>query len=83
MFIELKKYMDFHFTSEENVAASLLLPGVPSLQERHMELMDEFDHRVRGLQDGNETFDKFLQFLFEWFAGHTYNEDKKFFKGGW
>jgi hemerythrin-like metal-binding protein len=81
---ELQKFMDFHTLSEENIATSLSLPGVPRLRERHVILMDEFDHHATQLQDGVETFDKFLQFLFEWFAGHTYHEDREFFKGnGW
>ena len=36
---ELKKYADFHFTSEENIATSFNLPGIVGHHQRHSELI--------------------------------------------
>ena len=78
---ELKKYADFHFTSEENIATSLNLPEVISAHhQRHLELLEEFNHHAEDLANGSKTIDEFLGFLTDWFIGHTIYEDKKLFK---
>ena len=81
LIIELKKYADFHFTSEENIATSHNLPEViSSHHQRHLELLEEFNHHAEDLAKGLKTIDKFLDFLTDWFIGHTIYEDKKLFK---
>ncbi len=77
---ELRKYTDFHFTSEENIATSCNLPGVSGHHQRHMELLEEFNHRAKDLSKGLTTVDDFLGFLTDWFVGHTIYEDQKLFK---
>ena len=77
---ELRKYADFHFTSEENIATSCNLPGVSSHHQRHSELLEEFNHRAEDLNKGLTTVDEFLGFLTDWFVGHTIYEDQKLFK---
>ncbi len=80
LIIELKKYADFHFTSEENIAISLSIPGVSTHHDRHMELIAEFNHRSEELEKGTKSIDEFLSFLIDWFSGHTFFEDQKLFK---
>jgi len=78
---ELKKYADFHFTSEENIATSHNIPeDISSHHQRHLELLEEFDHHAEDLDNGLKTIDEFLGFLTDWFIGHTIYEDKKLFK---
>jgi hemerythrin-like metal-binding protein len=77
---ELEKYVDFHFTSEENIATSLNLPGVSGHHERHRELLEEFNHHADDLHSGAQTVEEFLNFLTDWFIGHTVYEDQKLFK---
>ena len=78
---ELKKYADFHFSSEENIAISLNLPEVMSEHhQRHLELLEEFNHHAEDLANGSKTIDEFLGFLTDWFIGHTVYEDQKLFK---
>ena len=50
LIIELKKYADFHFTSEENIATSCNLSGVSGHHQRHLELLEEFNHRAEDLK---------------------------------
>ena len=77
---ELKKYADFHFTSEENIATSCNLSGVSGHHQRHLELLEEFNHHAEDLKNGLKTVDEFLEFLTDWFVGHTIYEDQKLFK---
>jgi hemerythrin-like metal-binding protein len=77
---ELRKYADFHFTSEENIATSCNLPGVSDHHQRHKELLEEFNQHAEELNKGMKTVDQFIGFLTEWFMGHTIYEDQKFFK---
>ena len=77
---ELKKYIDFHFTSEENIAAShSITENIRDHQQRHSELLEEFDHRAEDLDRGLKTIDEFIEFLSDWFVGHTIYEDQKLF----
>ena len=76
---ELRKYADFHFTSEENIATSCNLQGVSAHHQRHLELLEEFNHHAEDLNKGLITVDQFLGFLTDWFVGHTVYEDQKFF----
>ena len=80
LIIELKKYADFHFTSEENIATSFNLPGVSGHHQRHLELLEEFNHHAGDLNRGSKTADEFLEFLTDWLIGHTMYENKKLFK---
>lgn len=77
---ELRKYADFHFTSEENIATSCNLPGVSAHHQRHQELLGEFNRHAENLKKGSQSVDEFLGFLTNWFIGHTVYEDQKLFK---
>ena len=77
---ELKKYADFHFTSEENIATSFNLSGIIGHHQRHSELLEEFNHHADDLHKDLKTIDEFLGFLTDWFIGHTVYEDQKLFK---
>ena len=74
------EYTDFHFTLEENIATSCNLPGVSGHHQRHLELLEEFNHRAENLSKGLTTVDDFLGFLTDWFVGHTIYEDQKLFE---
>ena len=80
LIVELRKYAEFHFTSEENIATSCNLPGVSSHHQRHLELLEEFNHHAADLDKGSKTADEFLEFLTDWLIGHTVYEDKKLFQ---
>lgn len=81
LFLEIVKYADFHFTSEENIAFTCKLPGLQKHHERHAELLDELKHHIEDLLAGSYSADDFTSFLINWFTGHTVYEDKKFFQG--
>ena len=75
--MELKKYADFHFTSEANMAVPrCLAEDIRSHRQCHSELLEEFDHRAQDLEKDLTTIDEFLDFLSDWFVGHTIYEDQ-------
>ena len=76
---ELRKYADFHFTSEENIATSRNLQGISVHHQRHQELLEEFNHHAEDLEKGLISVGQFLVFLTDWFVGHTVYEDQKLF----
>lgn len=80
LILELAKYADFHFTSEENLAKSLSLTGVGRHHELHTELLDQFTDNSNKLATGEMSYKDFFQFLIEWLVGHTYYEDQQLFK---
>ena len=80
LIIELHKYADFHFTSEENIAISCGLPGVESHHQLHLELLADLSQYAENLDSGLKTIDEFLEFITDWFLVHTQHEDRKFFK---
>jgi hemerythrin len=80
LIIELLKYADFHFTSEENIATSSGLTGVRGHQQLHLRLLKELNQNAEELDNGLKTNDEFLEFLTDWFLVHTIHEDRKFFK---
>ena len=77
--IELHKYADFHFTSEENIAISFGIPGVNQHHQLHIELIEELNQHVENLENGLKTIDEFLEFITDWFLVHTQHEDRKLF----
>jgi hemerythrin-like metal-binding protein len=80
---EIRKYADFHFTSEENIAfACGKIVGLHSHHERHQELLTELHDHTSDLLKGHYTVEEYIQFLHEWFVGHTIREDRLFFGGG-
>ena len=80
LIIELHKYADFHFTSEENIATSCGLSGVKSHHQLHLKLLKELNRNAEDLDNGSKTIDEFLEFITDWFLVHTIHEDRKFFK---
>jgi hemerythrin-like metal-binding protein len=80
LILELNKYADFHFTSEENIAISCGLPGVKSHHQLHLQLLEELNHYAGELDSGSKTIDEFLEFITDWFLVHTQHEDRKFFE---
>ncbi len=79
LFAELRAYAVFHFISEENIAVELGLTGLPGHQERHQEMLAELDERIVQHLDDHCTSHDIVEFLYHWFAGHTYHEDQKLF----
>lgn len=71
--MEIEKYAEFHFISEENFMMRIEYPDFKKHQIQHFELLEQFNL---------EKFDKlglenFYDFIKDWFINHTVAEDIK------
>jgi hemerythrin len=80
LMVELQKYAEFHFVSEENIAVSIGLSGVDDHHKIHIQVLDDLNHYAKNLDSGLKTIDEFLEFITDWFLVHTQHEDRNFFK---
>lgn len=74
---EIAKYADFHFVSEENIMAEYQYPDLKQHAYLHHVLLSEVKNKYYQFEHCNIGADEVFEFLFEWFALHTSNEDKK------
>jgi hemerythrin len=79
LLLELRKYADFHFLSEEILALRQGRFGVNEHHERHAELLAELDSRANAIVNYSKSDEGLFQFLKDWFVGHTYYEDRILF----
>ena len=79
LLLELQKYAEFHFVSEENYADQLGVSGIQKHRERHQELIKEIARHTKDLRNGEYSVERYLLFLFNWLIGHTMVEDKALF----
>ena len=77
---ELINYAHFHFVSEENIAYSKgFVSELDNHRQRHTQLLIDLRQKATHMLGGDNSPEEFLEFLYGWFAGHTLNEDRKFF----
>lgn len=74
---EVVKYAEFHFLSEENIMEEVGYPELEFHRKLHLDLMSSIANFAHDLAVGKASYEDFVSFLFEWFALHTSNEDKK------
>lgn len=73
---EIYKYADFHFLSEENIMADVHYPHLPEHREHHRRLLAELQDVIVQCGSGFGMGEA-VGFLFQWFALHTSQEDKR------
>jgi len=71
--IEIEKYAEFHFISEENFMLRINFPEYKQHQIIHLDLLEQLN-LAKHIQN---DFSEFLGFLYKWFSNHTVFEDKK------
>ncbi len=74
---EIRKYADFHFTSEENIMEDVGYPDFEEHKRLHQMLMVQLDGAIYDFHHGAQTAEEIVSFLFQWFALHTTREDKR------
>ena len=79
LIIELHKYAEFHFASEENIAISCGIPGVDDHHQLHIDLLADLNQYAEKLDNGLKTIEEFIEFITVWFLVHTQHEDRKLF----
>ena len=71
--IEIEKYAEFHFISEENFMLRINFPEYKRHQIIHLDLLEQLN-LAKHIQN---DYSEFLSFLYKWFSYHTVFEDKK------
>jgi hemerythrin len=74
---EVKKYADFHFFSEENIMLRAGYPDYVEHQQKHVELLAILEDRVHAYATDRISLEAVVVFMFDWFAMHTTQTDKK------
>ena len=76
MLLELLKYTEYHFVSEENLMMLTECPLLSRQQDEHARLLDTMAQRCKAFEEEEETLDSILKFLVRWFTTHTADLDK-------
>ena len=77
LFVELLKYAEYHFCSEENIMLINKYPDLLNHKKEHEKLLAELRNRVFSLKYEYIDYDKLEKFLLGWFTKHTSAEDLK------
>lgn len=75
--LELKKYADFHFFSEENIMRDIGYPDIVRHKALHANLMNKLLEEIADLERDRSNLDEMVTFLFEWLCSHILTEDTK------
>jgi len=75
--VEIKKYADFHFYSEENLMIDAASPEYDEHKKEHRLLLARFDGLIHDYQVGTGNLNELVEFIFQWFALHTTGIDKR------
>ncbi len=74
---ELNKYAKFHFLSEENIMFSIGYPELEEHRKLHFELIETLNLKSGYYGEGKIASGEVIEFLYDWFVGHTVEVDKK------
>jgi len=75
--LELKKFTEFHFISEENLMHEIGYPGVDEHALIHAELLSQLDMMLAKISHNKEFPEDLLYFLNKWIIQHVSREDLK------
>lgn len=75
--VEIKKYADFHFYSEENLMIDSGSPEYDEHKKEHQFLLARFDGLIHDYKTGASDLNELVEFIFQWFALHTTGIDKR------
>jgi len=74
--VEVRKCVEFHFASEENVMSETRYPGFVAHRDAHFELTTELGLMVSRLALHREYPDDFLSFVSRWLTDHISHHDQ-------
>lgn len=74
--IEVRKFVDFHFISEENLMIETDYPAIEDHQKLHSDLMIELNVMISRVVSHREYPEDLLEFLNLWLIGHISEHDQ-------
>ena len=75
LLMEVKKYAEFHFVSEENIMIDADFPELESHKREHTHLLAKLEDELHRFRHDEIELDHISNFMFEWFALHTTKMD--------
>ncbi len=75
--LELKKFTEFHFISEENLMREIGFPLLEQHAQIHTGLLLQLDHALANIHHHREFPDDLLFFLNKWLMFHVTHDDLK------
>jgi hemerythrin-like metal-binding protein len=75
--VEVRKFVEFHFASEENLMSETNFPGFAAHVAAHSELMTEAQLMMSKLATHREYPDDVLTFLNRWLIEHIAHHDQE------
>lgn len=75
--LEVQKYAEFHFISEENIMLDVGYPDYREHRDEHQGLLRRLEEEAHRYYCDEIGLDGLANFMFEWFALHTTAADKK------
>lgn len=77
LLLEVRKYAEFHFVSEENIMLDVQYENYDEHRQEHAWLLRRLEHETYLYHTGGTTLEQLAEFMFDWFAMHTTVADKK------
>ncbi len=74
--VEVRKFSEFHFISEENLMREIGYPRLHEHEHLHSQLLSQLDVLIARLGRRKEFPDEILYFLNTWLMAHIGKEDK-------
>ena len=75
--LEIKKFTEFHFLSEENLMSELRYPGLADHEKIHSELLGVLNVFIAKINRKQEAPEDILPQIVNWVANHVVSEDLK------
>jgi len=76
IFLEVKKFVEFHFISEENIMRETGYPALEAHQKLHHELLLELNSMIAAIPSRREYPEDLLYFLGNWLINHIAEHDQ-------
>lgn len=73
---ELVRYTEYHFSSEQYLMLELEYDGYSQHLVIHQSLITGLRERISGYRVKKKSIDDIIDYLFQWFVGHTIDDDR-------
>ena len=78
--LEVRRFVEFHFVSEENLMYETSYPGIDEHKTLHAELLMELNDMISKLNKRREFPDDILYFISNWLYNHIAHHDQQLAK---
>jgi hemerythrin len=75
--MEVLKYAEFHFLSEENLMEDVRYPHIAEHRQEHQQLLTRLSELIHLSLHGEHNLRDIASFLFSWFSTHTTQVDQR------